>query len=107
MALWDKLRKGLQQISQVKTYCAEDPQNQNAVLSFNVNGFESGDVGTMLDVDYNIACRTGLQCAPMVHQGLGTDHIHGTVRLSMGPFNTDEHIEKAIQAVAEIASLRR
>lgn len=106
IALWDKLRKGLQQISQVTTYCAEDPVNQNSVLSFNVCGFESGDVGTMLDVDYNIACRTGLQCAPLVHQVLGTDKIHGTVRLSIGPFNTDEHIEKAIRAVAEIASLR-
>jgi len=106
IALWDKLRKGLQQISRVTTYCAEDPVNQNSVLSFNVNGFESGDIGTMLDVDYSIACRTGLQCAPMVHQGLGTDKIHGTVRLSIGPFNTDDHIEKAIQAVAEIASLR-
>jgi cysteine desulfurase family protein len=106
IALWDKLRKGLQQIGHVVTYCAEDPVNQNSVLSFNVLGFESGDVGTMLDVDYNIACRTGLQCAPMVHQELGTDHIHGTVRLSIGPFNTDEHIERTVQAVAEIASLR-
>jgi cysteine desulfurase / selenocysteine lyase len=106
IAMWDKLRKGLQQIGRVTTYCAESPVNQNAVLSFNVDGFESGDVGTILDVDHNIACRTGLQCAPMVHQHLGTDKIHGTVRLSIGPFNTDEHIEKAIQAVAEIASLR-
>ncbi|NTV82788.1 MAG: aminotransferase class V-fold PLP-dependent enzyme [Bacteroidales bacterium] len=106
ITLWDKLRKGLQQIAGVTTYCAKDPVNQNAVLSFNVKGFESGDVGTMLDVDYNIACRTGLQCAPMVHLGLGTDQIHGTVRLSIGPFNTEEHIEIAVQAVAEIASLR-
>jgi cysteine desulfurase / selenocysteine lyase len=105
--LWDKLRKGLQQISHVTTYCAEDPVNQNAVLSFNVEGFDSGDVGTILDVDYNIACRTGLQCAPLVHEGLGTDKIHGTVRLSIGPFNTEEHIDKAIRAVAEIASLKR
>jgi cysteine desulfurase/selenocysteine lyase len=106
IALWDKLRKGLQQISHVKTYCAEDPVNQNSVLSFNIEGLKPDDVGTMLDVDYNIACRTGLQCAPMVHQALGTDKIHGTVRLSLGPFNTDDHIEKTIQAVAEIASLR-
>jgi len=104
--LWDKLRKGLQQINHVKTYCAEDPENQNSVLSFNIEGINSSDVGTMLDVDYNIACRTGLQCAPLVHQILGTDKIQGTVRLSIGPFNTDEHIEKTIQAVAEIASLR-
>jgi cysteine desulfurase family protein len=104
--LWDKMRKGLQQIPGVTTYCAENPENQNAVLSFNVNGFESGDVGTMLDVDYNIACRTGLQCAPMVHQHLGTDQIHGTVRLSIGPFNTEQHIDQAILAVSEIASLK-
>jgi cysteine desulfurase / selenocysteine lyase len=106
ISLWEQLRKGLQQIPGVITYCAEGPVNQNAVLSFNVNGFESGDVGTMLDVDYNIACRTGLQCAPMVHQHLGTDQIHGTVRLSIGPFNTEEQINKAILAVSEIASLK-
>jgi selenocysteine lyase/cysteine desulfurase len=57
-------------------------------------------------VDYNIACRTGLQCAPMVHQHLGTDQIHGTVRLSIGPFNTEQHIDQAILAVSEIASLK-
>jgi cysteine desulfurase family protein len=107
IALWDKLRKGLQQIDNVIVYCAEDPVNQNSVLSFNVIGFQSGDVGSMLDVDYNIACRTGLQCAPMVHQALGTDKSNGTVRMSLGPFNTDDHIVKAIEAVAEIASLRR
>lgn len=104
--LWNRLRNGLQQISSVTTYCADDPADQTAVLSFNIDGFESVKVGTMLDFDYNIACRTGLQCAPMVHQVLGTDKILGTVRMSIGPFNTDVHIEKTIQAVAEIASLR-
>ncbi len=106
MALWDQLRKGLRQIDNVVVYCAEGPENHNPVISFNVIGFDSGDVGTMLDVDYNIACRTGLQCAPLVHQGLGTDKIHGTVRLSIGPFNTEEQISTAIKAVSEIASLR-
>jgi len=61
----------------------------------------------MLDVDYNIASRTGLQCAPLVHQGIGTDQIHGTVRLSLGPFNTELHIDTAIQAITEIAAIRR
>jgi cysteine desulfurase family protein len=104
--LWDNLRKGLQLISNVTTYCADDPENQNAVLSFNINGMSPFDVGTMLDVDYNIACRTGYQCAPMVHKILGTDKYNGTVRLSIGPFNTDGQIEKTIHAVAEIAALR-
>jgi selenocysteine lyase/cysteine desulfurase len=106
MILWDKLKKGIQQIEGVVTYCANGIENQNPVLSFNVTGFDSGDVGTMLDVDYNIACRTGLQCAPKVHEGIGTFDIHGTVRLSIGPFNTEEHILTAIEAVKEIAAIR-
>jgi cysteine desulfurase / selenocysteine lyase len=107
IALWDKLRKGVQQIENVITYCAESTENQNPVLSLNIKGFESGDVGTMMDVDYNIACRTGLQCAPKVHECLGTDKIHGTVRMSIGPFNTEEHIDKAIEAIKDIASIKR
>ncbi|MCX6285430.1 MAG: aminotransferase class V-fold PLP-dependent enzyme [Bacteroidetes bacterium] len=104
--LWDKLRKGVQALDNVITYCAGSPVSKNPVLSLNIKGFDSGDVGTMLDVDYNIACRTGLQCAPLVHEVLGTDKIHGTVRLSIGPFNTEEHIDAALCAIAEIASIR-
>ncbi len=106
MLLWDKLRKGVQAIDNVTTYCADSIENQNPVLSLNVGGFEAGDVGTMLDVDYDIACRTGLQCAPKVHEGIGTINMHGTVRLSIGPFNTEAHIDLAIEAIADIASIR-
>jgi len=104
--LWNKLRLGLQNIENVTTYCAESTENQNAVLSFNIKGFEAGDVGMMLDVDYNIASRTGLQCAPKVHEGIGTKDMHGTCRLSVGPFNTESDIDAAITAVKEIASIR-
>ena len=107
MKLWDKLRKGIQKIDNVVTYCADSKENRIAVLSFNINNLEAGEVGTMLDVDYNIGCRTGLQCAPLVHQQLGTDKIHGTVRFGIGPFNTEEHIDKAIIAVTEIASIKK
>ncbi|MDH4158190.1 MAG: aminotransferase class V-fold PLP-dependent enzyme, partial [candidate division Zixibacteria bacterium] len=58
--------------------------------------------GTMLDVDFNIASRTGLHCAPLVHAQLGTDKIHGTVRFGIGPFNTEDEINTAIGAVREI-----
>jgi selenocysteine lyase/cysteine desulfurase len=102
--LWDKLRKGIQDNENVITYCADSIKDRIAVLSFNIMGIEALNVGTMLDVDYNIACRTGLQCAPLVHEQIGTDKLHGTVRLSLGPFNTDEQIDRAIRAVTEIAS---
>jgi len=107
MKLWDTLRLGIKDVEGVTLYCAESTENHNAVLSFNIEGWEASDVGTMLDVDYSIACRTGLQCAPLVHEQLGTTKRHGTVRFSIGPFNTEEHIHKAIGAVKEIASIKR
>ena len=106
IGLWDKLRKGLEETDGITLYCADGPEDHIAVLSFNIDGMESSHVGTMLDVDYNIACRTGLQCAPLVHEQLGTDKLKGTVRLSVGPFNTDEHIDLAIEGVREISTLR-
>ena len=107
MGLWERLRNGIQSIEGITTYCAQHKENKNPVLSFNVKGFEAGDVGVMLDVDYDIACRTGLHCAPLVHEVIGTTEIHGSVRFSIGPFTQQEHVDKAIEAVDEIAGLRR
>lgn len=106
MRLWKRLRDGLREIEGVTLYCATSTENQNPVLSFNVKGFDASDVGTMLDVDYDIACRTGLQCAPKVHQGIGTFDMHGTVRFSIGAFTTDAEVETAINAVKEIAAIK-
>ncbi len=105
--LYNKLRNAMNDLENVTVYCGNNTKNQSPVLSINIKGFESGDVGTLLDVDYNIASRTGLQCAPLVHVKLGTDKIHGTVRFSLGPLNIEEHIDKAIEAVKDIASIPR
>jgi cysteine desulfurase family protein len=107
ITLWKKLRDGLAAVDKVVLHCADRSDDRLGVLSFNVHGWEAGDVGTMLDVDHNIACRTGLHCAPLVHVQMGTDKIHGSVRLSIGPFNTEEDVDAAIGAVEEIAALPR
>ncbi|MDO9172377.1 MAG: aminotransferase class V-fold PLP-dependent enzyme [bacterium] len=107
MALWLRLRDGLRGIDGVVLHCQDSERDRIGVLSFNVEGLDAADVGTMLDVDHDIACRTGLHCAPMVHEHLGTDKIHGSVRFGIGPFNTAEQIGTAIAAVGEIANLGR
>ena len=107
MRLARMLRDGLAGIPGVILYCLEDLTDHIAVLAFNVQGMDAGDVGTMLDVDYDIACRTGLHCAPLVHEQMGTAQIRGAVRFGIGPFNTEEHILKAVEAVKEIAALDR
>jgi len=103
MKLTTLLRDGLKEIDGVALYCQDDLANHISVLLFNVDGMEALNTGTILDVDYNVACRTGLHCAPIVHEQLGIDKIHGGVRFGVGPFNTEEHIRAAIQGVREIA----
>ncbi len=107
MALTRKLRDGLRAIDGVTLYCQDDLAGHISVLAFNVDGMEALNVGTILDVDHNIACRTGLHCAPLLHEQLGTDKLHGAVRFGIGPFNTEAHIDTAIAAVAEIAAMAR
>lgn len=76
-----------------------------ATLSITVDGYDPSDVGTILDVDYGVQTRTGLQCAPLIHEHMGTTP-RGTIRFSVGPWNTREHVETAVKAVAEIAADR-
>ncbi len=101
--LAQRLLDGFRNIEGVKTYCADSLENHLSTLTINIEGIDAGNVGIMLDVDFNIATRTGLHCAPLVHKQIGTFDIHGGVRFSIGPFNTEEHIDTAIEAVQDIA----
>ena len=105
--LTGKLREGLRGIEGVTMYCQDDGIGHLSVLSFNIDGMEAADTGTILDVDYQIACRTGLHCAPLVHDQLGTTKIKGAVRFGIGPFNTEADIRAALQGVGDIASMAR
>jgi len=104
MSLADKLVEGFKSIKGVSIYGCETLENHLSTITINVKGIEAGNVGIMLDVDHNIATRTGLHCAPLVHQQLGLVQIHGGVRFSIGVFNTKEEIDQAVTAVDKIAS---
>ena len=107
MALTRKLRDGIAAIEGVTMYCQDDLANHIGVIAFNVDGLEAGETGTMLDVDHGIACRTGLHCAPRVHEQIGTYAVKGAVRFGVGPFNTEDEIAHAVEAVREGAQPRR
>ncbi len=106
MELLKILQEGLAEIRGVKIHGTRRLDRRVATLSITVDNYDPSDVGTLLDVDHNILVRTGLQCAPLIHEHMGTAP-RGTVRFSLGPFNTAEHVEAAIRAVAAIAAARR
>jgi len=107
MKLTAMLRDGLKDIEEVTLYCQDDLKDHISVFLFNIDGLEALNTATILDVDYNIACRSGLHCAPLVHEQLGTDKIRGAVRFGIGPFNTEAQIKTAVKAVKEIAKSRK
>jgi selenocysteine lyase/cysteine desulfurase len=106
MELFAELQQGLEGINGVTLHGSASLEHRLPVLSFTVDGLDAADVGTMLDVDHDIATRTGLHCAPLIHDHLGTSP-RGTVRMSIGPMNERQHIEAAIDAVASIAVTAR
>jgi cysteine desulfurase/selenocysteine lyase len=104
MRLAKKLIEGLRRIEGVRFYCCDRLEDHLSTFTINIEGMEAGKVGERLDIKHNIATRTGLHCAPLVHQQLGTANSHGSVRFSIGAFNTEEQIDLAVQAVAETAN---
>jgi selenocysteine lyase/cysteine desulfurase len=105
MDLLADLQDGLEQIPGVILHGTRNLEARVATLSASVNGYDASDVGTFLDVDHDILTRTGLHCAPLMHEHCGTAP-RGTVRFSLGPFNTRAHVERAVEATERIAARR-
>ncbi len=76
---------------------------RTAVVSINIEGYESGEVADELMERFEIATRSGAHCAPLAHQALGTVDI-GAVRFSFSYFNTMEDARAAAEAVRLLAT---
>lgn len=93
--------KGICNIPEIHIYGDFDTKERTAILSLNIEGYDSGTVSDLLSQEYDIATRPGAHCAPRMHQALGTTET-GAVRFSFSSFNTMEEVETAIQALKEL-----
>jgi selenocysteine lyase/cysteine desulfurase len=73
------------------------------LVSVTVEGYDPQELAIALDTAHRVQVRAGLHCAPAMHQSLGTDRRGGTIRFSLGVFNTPAQIDVVVRAVAEIA----
>jgi cysteine desulfurase/selenocysteine lyase len=103
--LMEMLYRALRELPGLILYGPANRGQCVGTLSFNVEGVTSNEVAHMLDSAYEIAVRPGLHCAPAAHQTLGS-FPQGTVRVSVGPYNTEDDILTLIRAVEQIARLR-
>jgi cysteine desulfurase family protein len=103
-ALIRKLIQGMKRIEGIEVYGPEDAENRIAICSFNLKGKDAGHVGYLLDREFDIMCRVGLQCAPAAHRTIGT-YPQGTIRFSLGYFNHEEEIGAALDALGKIREM--
>lgn len=75
---------------------------RTAVVSFNLRNAAPEEVAVILDQRFGIAVRSGLHCAAVLHEQLGT-LPGGCVRVSPGYFNTPDDIAAVIDALKAIA----
>lgn len=76
-------------------------ENKTSVISFNIEGLHSFDVGTILD-KLGIAVRTGTHCTEPIMQKYG---ITGTVRASFAFYNTKEEIDKLYDGLVRVIDM--
>jgi selenocysteine lyase/cysteine desulfurase len=105
-ALMERLLVGLFEIPGVTVYGPSSAEDRVGLVSMRIEGYDPQEVAAALDSAHHIQVRPGLHCAPRMHEALGTIKSGGTVRLSVGQFNTLDEIDQTISAIAELAASR-
>lgn len=93
--------EGVKNIEGVTVY-GDFTKDRTAIVALNIRDYESGEVSYELSQGYGIATRPGAHCAPRMHKALGTAEV-GAVRFSFSFYNTEEEVDEAVRAVAELA----
>ncbi|KXU18165.1 cysteine desulfurase [Corynebacterium sp. HMSC06D04] len=86
---------GLQQIPGLHIVGPKDTESRGGAVSFVVDGVHPHDLGQVLD-SHGVAIRTGHHCAWPLHRA---GNVNSTARASFYLYNTEEEVDKLIEAV--------
>ncbi|MFC3998685.1 aminotransferase class V-fold PLP-dependent enzyme [Nocardiopsis sediminis] len=104
-ALLERLRAGLAAIPAVHDLSLWDAGHPRVgIVSFVVDGLPSDLLAAALSAEYGIGVRDGLFCAHLLTRCLLPEGHAQAVRASLGLGTTEEHVDRLIGAVAELAA---
>ena len=95
-----RLADGLRSLPGVKLHGPPEPERRMATLALTIGGRTPGGIAAALSAR-GVIVSAGHQCAPLAHQTLGTAP-DGVVRLSAGPANTEDDIDRTVEAMRTI-----
>ena len=94
--------KRLNEIERIKLLIPTQAENHISVISFLHEDYTPNEIAEILDMDFDIAVRSGFHCAPYVHNVISTEETLGTVRIGLGYFNTKDDIDRLTEALIEL-----
>ncbi len=102
ISAWERsLKKRLcQGILQMPAYRVYEPQFPDGPLLVNHKALPSEEAAHRL-AEKGLMLRGGFHCAPLAHRYLGTE-ANGALRLSVGPFNTPNQIDRALNILESL-----
>ena len=97
--LWQYMIYKMVRNKKLILYLPKNYDNILGIVSFNVIGYKANDVGSILSDEYDICVRTGYHCCPFIHDFLNSLKYGGTIRISLGAFNTKSDIDILVDAL--------
>lgn len=92
--------KGLHLLN-AERYGSYEEEDWMPVVSMNMPGMDAGILARQLSEEFGIETRSGLHCAPLAHQTIGT-FPQGTLRFSFGADTTVQEVDYVLDALEEI-----
>lgn len=99
-SLTERFVQGLRELDGVTLY-GDFSGDRAPVVALNLEGWDPASAADELSVQYDIAVRPGIHCAPRMHRALGTQDT-GCLRFSFGWYTTEEDIDAALAALREM-----
>lgn len=99
--LCEKFINGLLNINSIEVYGSRDTTKRTSAISVNSTKIDNSELGFILDTEYGITTRTGLHCAPLAHETIGT-YPSGSLRFGIGPFNDIKDINYTLSSINTI-----
>lgn len=95
------LLESIERLKSFKVVRAADFKQQSSLFSITSNTYSPSELSDLLFKRYSIETRSGLHCAPLAHQTLGTFPM-GTVRFSLSKYHNSNDLNYLYTALKEI-----
>jgi cysteine desulfurase/selenocysteine lyase len=104
--LMERAMKGLNSMKHVDIYGPLKPEQRNSIVSFNIGDIAPSEVGRILNEEFKISVRAGDHCAVNYFKEVQAEgSAPGNVRASFYVYNTEEEVDRLLNAVDRMSKL--